>query len=97
MPLLAAAPWCGHCKRLAPTWDRLGSDLGRDDVKVGKVDCTQHRTTCGGQGVRGYPTLKLFKQGAESVKYQGARDFDSFAAWLNTELGPAPAAGDADL
>lgn len=65
-PTNVAAPWCGHCKRLAPTWDKLSEEYASTEgVNVAKVDCTEHRPLCQAQGVRGYPTLKLFKSGAD--------------------------------
>jgi len=36
------APWCGHCKNLAPHWAALGTELKKDGIKVGKVDATQN-------------------------------------------------------
>jgi thiol-disulfide isomerase/thioredoxin len=52
------APWCGHCKRLAPTWDELAGEVS--DAHIAKVDCTQHGSVCQEQGIRGYPTIKLY-------------------------------------
>ena len=42
------APWCGHCKRLAPIWDKLAEDYIKDekDVVIGKVDCTKETSLC---------------------------------------------------
>ena len=57
------APWCGHCKRLAPTWTALAEEYpeGNGKVNVVKVDCTVQKDLCSKHGVRGYPTIALFK------------------------------------
>ena len=53
------APWCGFCKKLAPTWDALSVALLGGEVSVGKVDCTLdlNKALCARYEVRGYPTL----------------------------------------
>lgn len=82
----STAPWCGHCKRLAPTWDKLAAEYSSvDGVNVVKVDCTQERDLCKSNGVRGYPTLKLIKGGDTegAVKYSGGRSFDQLKTWLD--------------
>lgn len=84
------APWCGHCKRLSPTWDDLGNKYNTDEaeVVVGKVDCTQHTALCSSQDVTGYPTLKLFGKGVQSgIKYRGPRDLASLEKFIADQLG----------
>lgn len=91
------APWCGHCKRLTPTWHRLSHALqeGGSTTKVGKVDCTVHRRVCSRFGVNGYPTLFYVNDG-NVYKYQGARSLNAFLeyvkdGWQKAEkMGPIP-------
>jgi len=88
------APWCGHCKNLAPTWDKLAAKYKGQGVTVAKVDCTVHQGPCTANGVQGYPTLKLFKDG-KAIDYSGARSIEAFEAFL-AKNGAADAGGAAE-
>ena len=60
---------------MKPAWDQLAGDFdGHESIVVGDVDCTVHQGLCSENGVRGYPTIKYWKAGAESP-YQGGRDY----------------------
>ncbi|XP_061182893.1 thioredoxin domain-containing protein 5-like [Saccostrea echinata] len=81
------APWCGHCKRLAPTWEDLAMHyLGQEDVSVAKVDCTVHRATCDSYGVRSYPTLYFFRNGEKVDEYQGGRSLEDLLDYMEIQL-----------
>lgn len=68
------APWCGHCKKMAPDYQELGAKFNVDGqkVKIAKIDCTVHKTFSEKYKIEGFPTLKLFVNG-EPVDYQGER------------------------
>eukprot|EP01060_Flectonema_neradi_P008042 TRINITY_DN1573_c0_g1_i1.p1 TRINITY_DN1573_c0_g1~~TRINITY_DN1573_c0_g1_i1.p1 ORF type:complete len:199 (+),score=47.79 TRINITY_DN1573_c0_g1_i1:58-654(+) len=84
------APWCGHCKRLAPDWDKLGENMNKDKVTIAKIDCTVEDKVCSKFGVSGYPTLKYWNKDAAADKpgdYQGGRSLDDLTDFINEELG----------
>lgn len=75
------APWCGHCKAIAPIWEELATKL-EGKVAVGSVDCTVDGSICSQNKVKGYPTL-LFFRGPEPEVYVGPR---TVGAMLNFAL-----------
>ena len=64
------ATWCGPCKQLAPIVDQLAGDLD-GTVKVGKLDIDDSPITAGKLGVRGVPTVMVFKNGERSAQHVG--------------------------
>ncbi|KAG7508673.1 disulfide-isomerase A6 isoform X1 [Solea senegalensis] len=70
------APWCGHCKNLEPEWAAAASavkEQTKGKVHLGAVDATVHQDLSSRYGVRGFPTIKIFRKGEEPEDYQGGR------------------------
>ncbi|KAF2760701.1 protein disulfide-isomerase [Pseudovirgaria hyperparasitica] len=83
------APWCGHCKALAPEYEDAATQLKEKDIPLVKVDCTEEVDLCKSYGVEGYPTLKVFR-GPESITaYQGARKADAIVSYMTKQALPA--------
>ena len=76
------APWCGHCKRLEPVWEKLATEMkaAGADTKVARVDCDAHPKAAQRFGVGGFPTIKLIRGGRAYV-FAGAREVDAFKAF----------------
>jgi len=88
------APWCGHCKSLAPHWAAASAQL-KGKVNLGAVDATVHSDLATKYGIKGYPTIKVFPAGVkgEPLNYEGARTTDGIVKYglsLVEEKIPAP-------
>ncbi|WVO16400.1 protein disulfide-isomerase domain [Cryptococcus depauperatus] len=83
------APWCGHCKNLAPTYEHLADAFPSDKVVIAKTDADGVGRDLGSRfGVTGFPTLKWFPAGSqEPVPYSGARDLETLAAFVSKQSG----------
>jgi len=78
------APWCGHCKALAPIWDQIAEKYeGRKDLVLAKVDATENEVD--GTEIEGFPTLIMYKKETnEAIDYNGKRDLESIVKFIET-------------
>lgn len=79
------AEWCGPCKMLSPIIDELSSDL-KGRVKVVKVNIDENPHTPTKYGVRGIPTLMLFKGGNLAATKVGAMPKAQLAQWVESQI-----------
>ena len=84
------APWCGHCKNLAPVYEELAEKFAfaSDKVSIAKVDADEHKTLGRRFGVQGFPTLKWFDGKSDvPTDYNGARDLESLSTFISEKTG----------
>ncbi|VAH02508.1 unnamed protein product [Triticum turgidum subsp. durum] len=90
------APWCGHCKKLAPEYEKLAASFKKaKSVLIAKVDCDEHKSVCSKYGVSGYPTIQWFPKGSlmhtlfliksEKLMYEGQRTAEALTEYVNSE------------
>lgn len=77
------APWCGHCKQLAPIWDKLGEKFkdSADNI-IAKMDSTANEVE--DVKVQSFPTLKYFAKDGTVVDYSGGRTLDDFIRFVES-------------
>lgn len=83
------APWCGHCKSLAPKYEKVAQTFeGETDVVIAKCDATENNDLATRFGVTGYPTIKWFPMGnKEGEDYSGGRTESDFIEFINKNAG----------
>ena len=89
------APWCGHCKKLAPVWDELGEHYKDNaNVVIAKFDATVNEAD--GVNISGYPTLKWYPKGNKAGEsYEGERDLAGIQKFIDENMTKDEAAADA--
>ncbi|TVY21806.1 Protein disulfide-isomerase erp38 [Lachnellula arida] len=84
------APWCGHCKTLAPVYEQLAQDFAfaKDKVAIAKVDADSEKSLGKRFGVQGFPTIKFFDGKSDKPEdYNGGRDLESLTAFITEKTG----------
>ena len=84
------AEWCGPCKQIAPALEQIADALG-NQITVAKLNIEESPTTPSRYGVRGIPTMMLFRGGQMASMKVGAMPKQKILDWLN-ESGVAAAA-----
>nr|AAX26918.1 unknown [Schistosoma japonicum] len=84
------APWCGHCKALAPEYSAAAKKLKEKGslIKLAKVDATVEEELAFKHGVKGYPTLKFFRN-EQPIDFGGERDSDAIVNWCLRKSKPS--------
>ncbi|CDR94065.1 Thioredoxin family protein, putative [Babesia bigemina] len=78
------APWCSHCRHMAPAWERLAREL-KGVVNVADLDATRSPNVAKRFGIKGYPTLILIDKGRMYVYKGGERTTERLAAFATSE------------
>jgi len=79
------AEWCGPCKMIAPLLDEIASEFG-DKLKVAKLNIDENKIVPPRYGIRGIPTLMLFKDGEVAATKVGALSKSQLTAFLTSNI-----------
>jgi thioredoxin 1 len=79
------AEWCGPCKMIAPALEEIAGALG-DQVDIVKLNIDENPDTPGKYGVRGIPTMLLFKDGQAVAQKVGAAPRSHIQQWLEEQI-----------
>jgi protein disulfide-isomerase A6 len=87
------APWCGHCKSLAPVYEELASlfESASSKISIAKVDADAEKSLGKRFGIQGFPTLKWFDGKSDKPEdYNGGRDLESLINFITEKTGIKP-------
>ena len=79
------AEWCGPCKQIAPALEEIGTELGAK-LTIAKVNVDENPQTPGQYGIRGIPTLMLFKDGKVAATKVGALPKNKLKEWIESVI-----------
>ena len=79
------AEWCGPCKQIAPALEEIGDEL-KDKMTIAKVNIDDNPNTPSKYGVRGIPTLMLFKDGEVAATKVGALPKSKLKEWVESVI-----------
>lgn len=79
------AEWCGPCKMIGPSLEEISEELG-EKVTIAKINIDENPDAPAKYGVRGIPTMILFKNGAPAATKVGAAPKSALKGWLEAEL-----------
>lgn len=91
------APWCGHCKHLAPQLDKAASALfeSKDSIVIAKVNADKYTRLASKYEIDGFPTLKIFMHGIPT-EYRGPRQANLIVQYLKKFVAPDVSVLDSD-
>lgn len=79
------APWCGHCRAMAPAYERASEEVAGSEIKIAEVDCDDQLEVCSRFSVGGFPSLMLFDSATKQViAYRGARETANFVSFAKS-------------
>lgn len=85
------APWCGHCKSLAPEYEKLGNTFADwKDIVIAQVDADKHKSLAKRFNVQGFPTLKWLKMGStfdDIADVDAGRTAEDLLKFVNDKTG----------
>ena len=86
--VLFYAPWCGHCKKFHPEYEKAATVLRKENLYLAKVDATVEKKLAEKFEIQGFPTVKLFIKG-QPIEYTGGRKESEVINWMRKKTGPA--------
>ncbi|KAJ0241449.1 Protein disulfide isomerase-like 1-2 [Hirschfeldia incana] len=90
------APWCGHCKSLAPEYEKAAAELSSlsTPIFLAKIDASEesNKGIANEYKIQGFPTIKILRKGGKSIQdYNGPREAEGIVTYVKKQSGPASA------
>ena len=79
------APWCGPCKQIGPSLEEISDEM-KDQITVAKVNIDENPVTPTKYGVRGIPTMLVFKDGQAAATKVGAISKPAIVEWIEESI-----------